>query len=232
MSYEPSTGWTRLTGRQVGRYARVVEDLPNDLDERLVASGLDHYWDTYGSLHARCMPSELWVLLSGQPSRFDDPDPSEPTEQQWISVTELGAVFTPVAATSSVLKLLREEGLLERKDGKDYPTPEAEGLYMERLAAPAGGRELKPGTVQRLWSYEVLVRLRARRPATADDTVDSSLSSEPAPLIRPLIVQFPAECHRCGQDVAAGSEAFWNPTDKTVRCAPCVAATEPATEQT
>jgi hypothetical protein len=226
MSYEPSTGWTRLTGRQVERYARRVDGLSDDLDERLDVSGLAHYWDTHGNLHARCMPGELWVLLNGEQSRFDDPDPTEPVDQQWISVTDLGAVFDPAAPPSTVLKMLREEGLLERFAGKDRPTPQADGLYMERPASPVAGRDLKPGAVQRLWSYDVLVKLRARRVATADNDPHKS-----PPALRALVVKFPAACDRCRLEIVAGSEAYWDSAVKAIRCTQCATAAAAGTGQ-
>ncbi|MAT06402.1 MAG: hypothetical protein CL424_15295 [Acidimicrobiaceae bacterium] len=227
MSFDPATGWTRLLANQVARYARRVDGRPDSVDERLEASGVDYYWDVYGGLHARCTSGRLWELLSGQPSKYDD-EVSEPTDTEWIRVTDLGAVFEPVASTSTVLKLLREEGLLERRDRKDWPTQAAAGLYIEIEPVPAAGIPQRPGAVQRLWSYEVVVRLRARR-----SEVEAELSARPKPAPRevrpaPIKVRFRSTCAVCGRELRVGEDADWHPETKAVRCAACISGAAPS----
>jgi len=165
--YDPRTGWTHFTSSKVSRYHRAVDGQPEDLDERLGATNLDWYWDASGGLHVHCDDGRLWEILSGQPSTFSSAAPADPkNEPEWLSVTDMGAALAnPPLASSTVLKLLRQAGLLQRTEGRDVPTERAHGLYEERPAAAHWASRYpqpKPGAVQRRWVYDVLVQLRQR----------------------------------------------------------------------
>lgn len=163
--YDPSTGWTHFTPLKVDRYFRAIEGQSNSLQERLVATALDWYWDASGGIHVHCDDGRLWEILSGLPATRSSARPGYPLdEREWISVTDLGEVVEPPLASSTVLRCLREEGLLVRVDGRDVPSPAAEGLFRERPIEAGSGRFRRDsaGKLQRLWSYEVLTRLRTR----------------------------------------------------------------------
>lgn len=163
--YDPRTGWTHFTSTKVGRYHRPVEGQPEDLDGRLAATGLDWYWDASGGVHVHCDDARLWEILSGQASTFSSATPGDPKDEpEWLSVTDIGAALAnPPLASSTVLRLLRETGLLQRKEGRDLPTERARGLYEERPAVEHQASRYpqpKPGAVQRRWAYDVLEQLR------------------------------------------------------------------------
>jgi hypothetical protein len=162
--FDPATGWTHFTPTKVARYARSVQGRSNEVDVRLSQLDLEYYWDAVGGLHAHCAEGRLWEILSGQPDTFPPSQVLAGTEceQEWISVTDLGAVTHPPLGTSTVLKLLRDEGLIARVHGNDVPTDAAKGLYQEREATSTGRFPSAPGAVQRRWSYRVLTRLRRR----------------------------------------------------------------------
>jgi hypothetical protein len=166
--YNPITGWTHFTATKVQRYYRRVEGRADDLDERIAATGIDYYWDASGGLHVHCDDGRLWEILSGQPATFTSASPADPRDhEEWINVTDIGATLaTPPLAVSTVLRLLREEGLLRRVDGRDVPTEAARGLFEEREVGDNWSsrfqRGPKPGVIQRRWSYQVLSRLRTR----------------------------------------------------------------------
>jgi hypothetical protein len=171
--YDPHTGWTHFTSTKVSRYHRAIEGQPDDLTARLNAIGADWYCDASGGLHVRCDDGQLWEILSGKPSTFTSATETDPKdEEEWINVTDIGAALAvPPLGTSTVLRLLREAGLLQRKDGRDVPTEAAVGLFEER---PVEGHRASrfpsrpsPGAVQRRWAYRVLVMLRERVSGTA-----------------------------------------------------------------
>lgn len=173
--YNPRTGWTHFTSTKVSRYHRAIDGQPGDLAERLTAIGADWYWDASGGLHVRCDEGRLWEILSGKPSTFTSATEADPKdEEEWINVTDIGAALAePPLGTSTVLRLLRDAGLLQRKDGRDAPTEAALGLFEER---PVEGHRSSrfpsrpsPGTVQRRWAYRVLVMLRERTSRTSID---------------------------------------------------------------
>jgi len=225
MSYNSETGWTRLTNSQLYRYFRSVEGRSDQVERRIEDAHLDYYWDSYGGLHARCSSDGLWELLSGWPGTFGDPVLDETaTEPEWISVTDLGAVFTPAAATSTVLKLLREEGLLERLGGKDFPTAAAIGLYSETEAQPTSRFEHRPGAIQRRWAYDVVARLRARRSEIENSGAIAETELAVPARVMQIVVRFPAVCSRCDSPIELGATAEWNPATKALRCVACVAA--------
>lgn len=165
--YNPQTGWTHFTPTKASRFWRRVDGQPDNLDARLDATGLDWYYDATGGIHVRCDDGRLWNILSGMPATRTSASPDDPADQtEWVSVTDIGAaVAVPALGTSTVLRLLRDEGLLHRVDGKDQPTEAASGLFDER---PVGDNNhaarfpRKPGAVQRRWAYPVLARLRDR----------------------------------------------------------------------
>jgi len=157
------TGWSHFTSTKVRRYTRSISGQPGDVGERLAAAGLDWYWDAVGGLHAHCDEARLWEILSGEPAAFGvaaaDAVGGEP---EWISVTDIGAIADPPMKSSTVLALLRKEGLLKRVAGKDVPTEAARGLYAERDVSESRSSRFPPSanTVQRRWQYAVLARLR------------------------------------------------------------------------
>lgn len=166
--YDPRTGWTHFTSTKVSRYYRIIEGHPDEIDARLNAIGADWYWDASGGLHVRYDDGRLWEILSGRPATFASATENDPKDaEEWINVTDIGAALAePPLGTSTVLRLLREAGLLSRKEGRDAPTDAARGLFEER---PVEGHEAsrfasRPGSsrVQRRWSYKVLVILRER----------------------------------------------------------------------
>lgn len=169
--YDPQTGWTHFTSTKVRRYLRHIDGQSDDLDARLSTSGLDWYWDAHGGLHVCCDDGKLWEILSGRPATFSSATETDPRDkEEWINVTDIGAALaTPPLATSSVLRLLREAGLLQRIDGRDVPTEAAQGLFDERAV---GGNwssrfrgRTKANAVQRRWTYRVLVMLRSPKAA-------------------------------------------------------------------
>jgi hypothetical protein len=163
--YDPHAGWTHFTPLKLGRYFRAVDGQSNILDTRLDDSGLDWYRDVAGGIHVHCDDGRLWEVLSGLPATRSSARPDDPLDaQEWINVTDVGQVMEPPLPTSTVLRYLREEGLLLRVDGKDVPSPAAEGLFEERLITTGSGRfgSDAVGKTQRRWSYEVLARIRRR----------------------------------------------------------------------
>lgn len=173
--YNPRTGWTHFTSTKVSRYYRTIDGQPDDLEERLTAIGADWYWDASGGLHVRCDDGRLWEILSGKPSTFTSATETDPKdEEEWINVTDIGvALAEPPLGTSTVLRLLREAGLLARKEGRDVPTEAALGLFDERPVAghQASRFAARPGasTVQRRWAYRVLVMLRQKTSGASTD---------------------------------------------------------------
>jgi hypothetical protein len=174
--FNPATGWTHFTPTKVTRYWRSVDGQPDRIDGRLTDLGLPFYWDASGGLHAHCTEGRLWEILSGRPDtrQSSDSSVSDSYEPEWISITDLGAAFATPLATSTVLKLLRQEGLLERTNGRDIPTTAAVGLYEERTAIPTGRFKSEPGAIQRRWAYNVLVQLRKLAPKISPRDTDES----------------------------------------------------------
>jgi hypothetical protein len=167
--YDEATGWTSFTET---RWRRYFNRLPNDVEadhpmpivfDRCRRAALDYYLGAANTLFVRCGPGRLWTLLSGLPSNTEDPAPPEEPATQWLSVTDIGVALTdPPLPTSSVKRLLRQVGFLQRIDGEDVPTDLGRGLLHERPAvrATAYAATWRPGIVQRVWSYAALEALR------------------------------------------------------------------------
>jgi hypothetical protein len=172
--YDDQTGLTQFTGTKIRRYWRPIEGQPDDPEERLAATGLDWFRDAHGGLCVRCDPGRLWTILSGLPSRESPEPPVTDPQTEWLNVTTIGVNLGPPSlAPSSVAKLLRHAGLLQRVNGKDVPTGSAKGLYHERplgqdgwsSAFPPKNSEPPPSDrVQRLWAFEVIALLKALPP--------------------------------------------------------------------
>jgi hypothetical protein len=173
-------------------------------------------------LHVNCTEGELWTLLSGQPDSIrTDQRPDAELSPEWISMTDLGAIWSPPLATSSVAKLLREEGLLHTVKGKTVPTEAAEGLYHEREAESTGRFPSQPGAIQRRWSYEVLERLRLRHDEVAAERAERTPKPPPAPVRRRLAVKWASTCQICSAALAVGDMATWDSATRKLTCDSC-----------
>lgn len=168
--YDPRTGWTHFTSTKVSRYHRRVDGQPDELDERLAATGLDSFWDAAGGLHVRCDDGRLWEILSGQPATFSSATPKDPkNETEWLTATDVGAALAdPPLPPATVLRLLREAGFLQRSDGRDVVTKKADGLFEERsLGDNWSSRFNEKGkaaaeAVQRRSAFKVVEELQAK----------------------------------------------------------------------
>jgi hypothetical protein len=190
----------------------------------MAQQGLPHHWDASGGLHVNCTEGELWTLLSGQPDSIrTDQRPNAGLSPEWISITDLGAIWSPPLATSSVAKLLREEGLLHTVKGKTVPTEAAEGLYDEREAESTVRFPSKPGAIQRRWSYEVLERLRLRHDEVQAMRAERPPKPPPAPVRARLAVKWASTCQSCSAPLAAGDMATWDSGTRKLTCDACEA---------
>jgi hypothetical protein len=165
--YDPETGWVSFTVSRWRRYFRGSATLDSDMEPivfaRLKNAGIDYYLGSAGTLFARCNTATLWTILSGKPATFGFEEPPARPSTQWLSVTDIGYALTvPPLPPTGVLKLLRQAGLLERRDGEDHPTARAEGLYLDREFIPSSrfAGKGKPKTTQRVWAYAALELLR------------------------------------------------------------------------
>ncbi len=221
--FDPRTGWTELSAGQVRRYHRALPDRPVSIDDRLVAAGLDYYWDVYGGLHTRTTQGVVWELLSGRPDTRPPVPQPPPRAQEWITITDLGMVFDPPAAPNTVLQLLCEEGLVERVGGHYEPTAAAEGLYVERRPEQSLRFAHLPRSTQRRWSYEVLARLRARaREVNADLATQLHPVRQTArPSLIQLTLKYSTHCAHCNRAIAHGHRGWWDPSTKSVFCERC-----------
>ncbi len=157
--YDSKTGWTHFTPSKWRRYIRSAIGSRSEIETLFDGAKVEFYWDASDGIHAHCDEAFLWEILSGEPAIFGvRGDPLEQTE--WLSVTDLGANFVPPRASSTVLASLRRIGMLERIEGKDVPTSNAQGLYEERLAGETVRFESRPGAIQRRWAFAVLQLLR------------------------------------------------------------------------
>ncbi len=227
--YNVLTGWTHFTGTKVDRYYRDIPEWFESIEARCEDAEVPYFWDATGGLHAGCSEGRLWELLSGRPATrgLGDPEDVDPTQLEFISVTDLGAVVSPPLPTSTVLKVLREEGLLARVGRTDVPTEAARGLFEEREAEPTSRFPSKEGSIQRRWSYEVLLRLRGRRDDLELMRPAPRAPSPPKRRSRLIALKFATVCGRCDIAMDVGTEAWWM-SGTRAWCVDCDAKLDPA----
>jgi hypothetical protein len=213
----------------INRYSRHVAGESDDIEVRIKQRGLDHYWDASGGLHVRCTQGELWTMLSGEVDTiFTEQGPDEETQPEWISVLDLGAIWSPPLPTSSVLKLLRDEGLLKAQGRRSVPTEAASGLYEEREAVASSQFPSTPGAVQRRWSYEVVERLRERHDEVESERAKRPPKAPPTPVRRRLTAKWATTCEACSNPITVGDSATWDSGTRRLTCERCEAARSPA----
>ncbi len=231
MSRDVNDGWPFLQYRQVERYARGRFESWGHLEQQLAGAGLDYHFTEHG-LAARCSGDALYEFISGRPGRFDN-GAGEPDQPHWIRITDLGYVFTPPVPPATVAKLLRQEGLLERVDGRDVPTELAAGHYTERTPEQAVRFEARPGAVQRLWDYSIVQLLRTRRSEIEAAALarhaeaEAKASAEHAPM--KITLRIASKCRHCAQSLTTDTVAWWQPDQHGVACSSCSPVKERST---
>lgn len=213
---ECPVGWSTLTYSQVGQYFRSVDGQPDDVESRLRQAETEYFLGEYGYF-VRASQGDFYELLSGRKSLFERRNDGRGFEHvPWISLTDLGYSFEPVLPPQSVKRVLREIGLLERKQGIDSPT--AEGL--QYISA-----QKTPEYTVLLSTYEVVVRLRECQPSERERSLANVAAKSPDRSLQ-TVLAIPSRCTKCNRGLVVGDEVTWYRKGPTLHCSMCVAAYE------